>query len=315
MSRELREAAGRARAAMRACRLCALRCGADRTSGPAGACRTDAVTRVFHEGIEWAGESELVPTYVVSLSGCNMACAFCLTGGASQDGRAGTPLDGDAVGERIRVATGLRSVTILGGEPTVHLDGAIEIAARVPRSLLLVWKTNATASAEALRLLRGIPDVVLADFKFGNDRCAGRIASMPDYVGAVRSNLRAWARRSRLIVRHLVMPGHLDCCFRPVAEWLAREMPRVPLSLMTGYLPAHRAWGELARTNRAAECRRAAELVRTLGVHLVPWRIARGPSAASQDELWIDPRGRVCADSASPALLSVLNGPGAELVI
>src|SRR6185503_10723742 len=140
-----------ARACLSQCRFCAFRCGVDRTRGPAGICRSDATSRVFHEGIEWTGES-------------------------SQNGRAGSPLDPDALADRIRArASSIRSVTLLGGEPAIHLDGALVIAARIPRNLPFVWKTNATASPDGLALLEGVPDVVLADYKFGNDDCAERL--------------------------------------------------------------------------------------------------------------------------------------------
>ncbi|HVE39750.1 MAG TPA: radical SAM protein [Planctomycetota bacterium] len=309
-----------ARESLSRCLLCAFRCGVDRTGGPAGLCRTDARSRVFHEGIEWAGEEVLVPTFVVSLSGCNMSCSFCLTGESSQNGRAGTMLDASALGLRIRASAGsLRSVTILGGEPSIHLDGALEIAARIPRNLPLVWKTNAYASPEGLSLLEGIPDVVLADYKFGNDACAARLANVPRYTEIVRENLHWAARTSRLLVRHLAMPGHLECCLAPVAEWLARRLPGTPLSLMTGFLPTFRAAGdsELGRTNREAERRRAAEIVRACGVPLAPWVLAPVPAASAgpvADDLWIDRQGRICVDSASAELVGVLKRLGDEFV-
>jgi len=300
-----------ARQALRHCRLCAHRCGVDRTAGPAGQCRSDGASRLFHEGVEWAGEESLVPTYVLSLSGCNLSCSFCLTGASSQNGRAGRPLDPDALARRIAgSAPGLRSVTLLGGEPSIHLDGALDIAARVPRDLQFVWKTNAYASPEGLSLLEGIPDVVLADFKFGNDECASRLAVVPDYLRVVRENLHWAAKTSRLIVRHLLMPGHVECCFAPVAEWLARELPDVPLSLMTGFLPVFRAAKDplLARTNRSAECIRAQEIVRSTGLRTAPWSLVPGSgSSPASDEVWIDREGRICVDSASPELVAALN--------
>ncbi len=305
--RALRQAQ-HARALLRACRLCSHRCGVDRTQGPAGACRADAVPRVFYEGVEWAGEEPLVPSYVVSLSGCNMSCSFCLTGPQSQNGKAGRPLDPDAVGRRILSTPGLRSVTILGGEPIVHLDGALEIAARVPTFLRLVWKTNATASPEGLRILRGVPDVVLADYKFGNDACALRIGGIGSYTRIVRRNLLWAARTSRLIVRHLLMPGHIECCLEPVARWLARH--RIPLSLMTGYWPAFRAGNELSRTNRPADVERAASIVQNQPrIHWIAALPSRAPSAPS-DRIWIDRNGRICVDSASAGLISVLKTLG-----
>jgi len=308
-----------ARRSLSQCRLCAHRCAVDRTAGPAGRCRSDAVARLFHEGIEWAGEAELVPTYVLSLSGCNMTCSFCLTGDSSQNGAAGVPLDLDALAGRIAAWSGrIRSVTLLGGEPTIHLDAALEIAARVPREIPFVWKTNAYASPEGLALLEGVPDVVLADYKFGNDECAERLAGIPRYTEIVRDNLLWAARSSRLLIRHLLMPGHGECCFARVAGWLARELPQVPVSLMTGYLPLFRAATDLAlgRTNRAEECQRARETARTLGLREAAWTMVPTPDRKpGSDDIWIDRAGRICVDSASPELVAALKRMAPEFVL
>jgi len=316
----MRQRAEAARATLTRCRLCAFECGADRTMGPAGACRSDAVSRVFHEGVEWAGERELVPSYVISLSGCNMACSFCLTGGPSQDGRAGRPLEADALGARIaKQAPHLRSVTILGGEPSIHLDGALEIAARIPGALPLVWKTNAYMSREALALLDGIPKVVLADYKFGNDECSSTLARVPRYTEVVRANLRWAAERGRLIVRHLLMPGHISCCLAGVAEWMARDLPGVPLSLMTGYLPVFRAAGDptMGRTVGSNEVAKAWDIVRSLKLPLAPWTLETAPPERSDppDEVWIDRNGRICVDSASAALVAALSRLEPEFIM
>lgn len=309
-----------ARQSLSHCRLCAFLCGVDRRSGPVGRCRSDASSRLFHEGIEWAGEETLVPTYVVSLSGCNMSCSFCLTGESSQDGRAGAPLVVEALAERIATCGApLKSVTLLGGEPSIHLDGALQIAARVPRHLQFVWKTNGYASAEGMALLEGVPDVVLADYKFGNDSCAERLAEVPRYTDVARAYLLWAARTSRLIVRHLLMPGHVDCCFARVAEWLARELPGATLSLMTGFLPVFRAANDplLARMNRAEEGRRAQRIARSLGLRTARWTLAPGSSSRppSSDEVWIDREGRICVDSASPQLVAALKRLGPEFVL
>ncbi len=311
--------AAEARALMSCCRLCALACGADRTHGPAGACRADGVSRVFGEGIEWAGEEGIVPTYVVSLSGCNLSCRFCLTGEGSQDAGAGSPLDPEAVAARIdRAAPHLRSVTILGGEPVIHMDGALEIAARVPRGLRVVWKTNATASGEGRSLMAGLPDLVLADCKFGNDRCAEALAGIPGYTRIVRENLLWAARTAPLVVRHLLMPGHLDCCLVPVAHWLASELPRTPLSLMAGYLPSHRAVADpiLGRLNYPADVTRARELASALGLQIMPWTMDphEGVRPVPAETIWIDRNGRICVDMASAELIPVLKRIAAGLV-
>ena len=225
-----------------------------------------------------------------------MTCSFCLTGTQSQDGSAGLPLDADSIARRILQARAvLRSVTILGGEPTIHLGGALRIAARVPRGLDLVWKTNAYASARGWKYVDGIPEVVLADAKFGNDACAQRIAGIPRYTKVLHRNLRWAARRSRLIVRHLLMPGHETCCFEPTARWLARELPSAEFSLMTGFLPVFRTsqHPELHRTVRPDESSRARLFAASLGLPVLEDdtpcpRIARHRPT----RIWIDRRGR-----------------------
>src|ERR1700744_5141460 len=81
----------------------------------------------------------------------------------------------------------------------------------------------------------------MADFKFGNDDCARRLARVPDYLRVVQENL-LWAEaHSCLIVRHLLMPGHVECCWRPVAEWLAAHLPGVKVNLRSGFWPAWQA--------------------------------------------------------------------------
>ena len=161
---------------------------------------------------------------------------------------------------------------ILGGEPTIHLPTALEIATAMPKTAKLVWKTNAHGSQQARDLLEGVFDGWLADYKFGNDDCARRLAKIPDYGRIVRENLLWAAEHSDLIVRHLLMPGHLDCCWRPVAEWLATELPGVKVSLRTGFWPAwHSARPtELRRTVSTNEGECAFQIAAELGLNLIP---------------------------------------------
>ena len=160
---------------------------------------------------------------------------------------------------------------VLGGEPTIHLHAALELVAALPDSAKLIWKTNAHGSAQARELLCGIFDVWLADFKFGNDDCAQRLAKISDYVRIVRENL-LWAdEHGELIIRHLLMPGHIDCCWKPVAEWLAENLPGVKVNLRAGFWPAWHAARhlELRGTVSAAETERAGKIARLYELNLI----------------------------------------------
>jgi putative pyruvate formate lyase activating enzyme len=86
----------------------------------------------------------------------------------------------------------------------------------------------------------------------------------------VTRNLLHAAEASEVLVRHLVMPGHVECCLRPVARWVAERMPEATFTLMTGYVPAYRAsgggCGTLGRVLTREECDRAEGIVREHGL-------------------------------------------------
>ncbi|MBU6399671.1 MAG: radical SAM protein [Verrucomicrobia bacterium] len=268
-----RQRSAAARAALGHCDFCGHRCGVNRLAGQRGPCGAGAEARVFCARIDMAEDLDLVPTFAIALSGCDLRCAFCITGESSWNPRAGVLVDPRALAARAEAALseGARTIMVLGGEPTVHLPAVLEIVAALPPTAKLVWKTNAHASAVARRFLDGLFDVWLADYKFGNDDCAQRLAGVADYTRVVRENL-AWAgARTDLIVRHLVMPGHLECCWRPVAAWLATKLPNVPVSLRCGFWPAWQAGRcpELRSGTTARAAAQARAIAREFGLCLV----------------------------------------------
>ncbi len=274
--RRARVAARRARLArahLADCRLCAHDCGVNRLAGGTGPCHAGPAARFFSAQVEVSDELELIPVFAIALSGCDMRCDFCITGAPSWNARAGSGFSAADMAERAAAAIrrGARSIMVLGGEPTIHLPAVLELVACLPDDATLIWKTNAHGAAPARELLDGMFDVWLADFKFGNDGCAQRLARTPGYVRAARENL-LWARaHSELIVRHLLMPGHLECCWRPVAQWLAANLPGVKVNLRTGFWPAWHAvrHRELAGTTSACESEEALALARELELNLI----------------------------------------------
>jgi putative pyruvate formate lyase activating enzyme len=257
----------------RRCRLCERRCGVDRMAGQAGFCRATTEARVYRQRVEWGEEVELIPSHLFYLSGCNLRCAFCIGESEAFDPRCGRPLEASFLAETLAAgrAAGARNLQWVGGEPTIHLPALLRTMAAGGPLPRVVWKSNFFGTPESFALLEGLVDVYVADFKFGNDACARRIAGVEGYLATVTRNLALAAGRARLIVRHLLLPGHQECCYRRIVDWLGRNLPETPLSLVEGYLPRWNAsrFEELSAPLPAGEALRARALATEAGLNVI----------------------------------------------
>jgi putative pyruvate formate lyase activating enzyme len=262
-----------AREHLRRCTLCEHRCGANRVSGELGFCRAGAAARVYRHRVEYGEEIELVPSHLFYLSGCDLRCGFCIGADAASDPGQGKPLtarflsDALAWGRRF----GPRNLQWVGGEPTIHLPAILEAMSECGELPPIVWKSNFHATPEALNLLDGMVDVYVADFKFGNDACGRRIAGVDSYWATLTRNLLIAVGQGDLIVRHLLLPGHFDCCYRPIVRWMKCLLPSTKFNIRDGYLPCWKAerYTELTAPVDAATSRMARDLAREAGLNLI----------------------------------------------
>lgn len=101
-----------------------------------------------------------------------------------------------------------------------------------------LWNSNFFMSSETMDILRSLIDVWLPDFKFGPGKCALDISRTPWYWDTVTKNLKLiheWGED--FVIRHLIMPNHVQCCTKPVLDWIALNMPEVPVNIMDQYYP------------------------------------------------------------------------------
>ncbi len=224
------------------CALCEHRCGIDRAH-ETGLCKAGIEARVYRHRVEYGEEVELTPSHLFYLSGCDLRCAFCIAEANAFDPSRGQPLSAEFLTQAVTWGRrrGARNIQWVGGEPTIHIPAILSAMAGCIDLPLVVWKSDFHGTPESFELLRGVVDVYVADFKFGNDACAGRIAGVERYLSIVTRNLHIAAAQSRLIIRHLLLPGHFDCCYRPIVAWMRRELPDVRFNVRDGYLPRWRA--------------------------------------------------------------------------
>lgn len=265
--------AAEARGALRSCDLCARRCGVDRASGATGYCGVGARSRWFRELVIYGIEMELIPAHAVYLCGCNMRCAFCNVEPWNLAPAAGEAWDPAWMARRVeqRRAEGGSTLLVLGGEPTVNLPAVLDMLARVKDKPRVAWDSNMLLSERSRGLLDGIVDVYVADLKFGNNACARRLADFGGYLEIVGANLKFAERTAGLIVRHLMLPGHFECCTIPALQWLSEIVEKPRLSLNRGYRPpsARPEFPELSGSIDEKEFEQARGLAIGLGMELV----------------------------------------------
>jgi putative pyruvate formate lyase activating enzyme len=123
-------------------------------------------------------------------------------------------------------------------------------------------------SKEIAELLEGVVDVYLADLRYGNDCCAKKYSKVDEYMKVVTENLTHAYSNAEILLRHLVLPGHLDCCTKPAVEWVATHIPHVRFNLMFQYTPHHLAYKypEINKPLARQEMEKAIEIVLSSGL-------------------------------------------------
>jgi putative pyruvate formate lyase activating enzyme len=256
---------------LRRCHLCTRRCSINRLDGETGYCRCGSQITVSSMFEHMGEEPELVPSGTIFTLGCTVRCLHCQNWTISQWFEAGevyAPKRLALAVEQLR-ANGCRNANLVGGEPTPWLQQWLQTFKHVTINIPVVWNSNSYYSEETARLLAGFADIYLLDFKYGSNKCAERISNAPRYWEACTRNHLFANEHGELIVRVLVLPGHLECCTRTILGWIAENLGRnTRVNLMFQYKPEWRAREvpELRRKLTSDEIRQATKLAKEAGL-------------------------------------------------
>jgi putative pyruvate formate lyase activating enzyme len=256
------------------CEMCELHCGIDRCRGERGACGNGREAYYSSCFLNWAEEKHLIPSITLFLNGCNWRCPYCQYP-HQLDPEDGKPLCTDKTVELIEQlsAQGGQNLHWLGGNPDQHLWSILRVIQRIPSQIPIVWNTNGYASTYTMNLLKGVVDTYIIDFRYGNNECATRYKAGPmTWEILTRNLLSVNAQEAEVIVRHLQLPGHLDCCTIPILKWLAENLSDVKVNLMNEeYYPANLAsqFPEIDRRVSLPEQKRSLQKAVELDINLV----------------------------------------------
>jgi putative pyruvate formate lyase activating enzyme len=252
------------------CIFCERRCMVNRQekSGNCGVMEARVTSEFLHLG----EESVLIPSHTIFFSGCTFHCVFCQNYDISQR-ICGFYIEPKTLTRIIkkRRMEGAINVNWVGGDPTSNLLYILKVLKELDVNTPQVWNSNMYCSKETMSLLKGVMDVYLTDFKYGNDDCAKRLSKVDNYTQIVKRNHKIAYDQGEVILRHLVLPNHVECCSKPVLEWVHKNIPNVALNVMAQYRPEYHAYEyeDISRSPSIEEYNRAKEFAKSLKMHLL----------------------------------------------
>jgi len=268
------------------CNLCPRLCGDNRLAGMAGVCGIAETFRVSSYGPHMGEEAPLVGrrgSGTIFFSNCNLLCAYCQNWEINHrgDGR----LTGHSELARIMLLvqrSGCHNINVVTPTHLVpHIVRALRLAIADGLHLPLVYNSSAYDSLEVIRLLDGIVDIYLPDFKYQDAEMAARFSmGAPDYPLHAAAAIKEMHRQvgvlkqtngiayQGLLIRHLVLPENAAGTDGFV-RWVASELGKdTHVNIMGQYAPQYRAHEHppLSRRPTRQELSQAMQWAREAGL-------------------------------------------------
>lgn len=286
-SGELKKRGEQLWAIMNKCKLCPRRCGAHRIDGERGFCQANAQLEISSYHPHFGEEKPLVGkggSGTIFLTHCGLRCVFCINWEVSHSG----------VGEQQTIETmadmmlklqklGCHNINVV--TPThysPHIVLALDIAASKGLKIPLVYNTSGWERLEILKILDGVVDIYLPDFKYSDSKMAAKYsAGARSYPEITKTAILEMHRQvgvalpekdgliyKGLIIRHLVMPNNVSGT-KNVLEWIAENLPKnTYVNIMSQYSPMYKAsdYPEISRQLLPEEYQEAVKWAKDLGL-------------------------------------------------
>lgn len=274
------------------CDLCPRRCGVNRLAGEQGFCRAGRLAKVAAHHPHFGEEAVLVGSCgsgAIFFSNCNLGCVFCQNYEISHLGEGDEVTAPQLAAMMVHLAQqGCHNINLVTPSHVVaQILEALPLAVEAGLSVPLVYNTSGYDAVETLRLLEGIVDIYMPDFKFWSGESSRRFAKAPDYPEKARLAVGEMHRQAGdletngeglavhgLLVRHLVMPDGLDET-KEILGFLAKDIsPHTYVNIMDQYRPCGQAmdFPPLDRMLLPQEYRQALELAGQAGLARIEQR-------------------------------------------
>ena len=268
------------------CCLCPRKCLARRSENKAGFCGGKSLAKVARAALHFweepciSGESG---SGTVFFSGCTMRCVFCQNREISR-GEAGKEITNERLAEiflelQAKGANNINLVTPM--HYASQIMKALDLARAGGLSLPIVWNTGGWELSESVAAVRDYADIWLTDFKYFDDSLAKALSGAANYFEIAAAALAQMVAqtgeavfdddgimRRGVIVRHLMLPGHLEDTKKVLRYLYETYGDKIWISIMNQYTPlcSDERFPELSRTVSDEEYESAIDFALSLGI-------------------------------------------------
>ena len=295
------------------CEICPRKCHVNRLKGETGYCKLKALPVVSSFNPHFGEEKILVGeggSGTIFFTSCNLGCVYCQNYEISQL-RIGNEISYEKLAEIMIYLQelGCHNINLVTPTPQVPaILKAIFLARQKGLILPIIYNTNAYDSVEVLKLLDGIVDIYMPDFKYSDNTVALKYSEAPNYFEIAKEAIKEMQRQvgdliissklkikseklqlkiknfekvqkifpegvalRGLLIRHLVLPNNLAGS-KKIFEFIAKEISKnAYLHIMAQYWPAYKAdqYPELARSITKEEYLQAIQWAKEAGLRRV----------------------------------------------
>ena len=268
------------------CLLCPRKCGINRSTGQTGVCGVSSEIKVARAALHYWEEpciSGKRGSGAVFFSGCSLHCVFCQNREIS-DGKEGKVISKERLSDIFMelAGKGANNINLVTpGQYIPDIVWAVNDARSRGMKLPIIYNTSGYENVTELKLLDGIVDVYLPDFKYMDSTLSARYSRAKDYPSVAKQALSEMVRQQPdvviddatgliqkgVIVRQLLLPGHVNDAKAVLKYLYDTYHDHVYISMMSQFTPiALKDYPEINRTVTRREYERLVDYALEIGI-------------------------------------------------
>lgn len=268
------------------CLLCPRKCGTNRRTGQTGVCGVSSEIKVARAALHYWEEpciSGKRGSGAVFFSGCSLHCVFCQNREIS-DGKEGKVISKERLSDIFMELAdkGANNINLVTpGQYIPDIVWAVNDAKSRGMKLPIIYNTSGYENVTGLKLLEGIVDVYLPDFKYMDSTLSARYSRAKDYPSVAKQALSEMVRQQPdvviddatgliqkgVIVRQLLLPGHVNDAKAVLKYLYDTYHDHVYISMMSQFTPiALKDYPEINRTVTRREYERLVDYALKIGI-------------------------------------------------